>query len=120
MLDHAGAFGFRADDVAGGVVQKDDRRIDLMAELKKVGGLGGTIRIYGTVVANQRTGIAHDAGLQAHRIDPIARFEFIEIRAIDNARHQLAHIVGNLVVDRHDSGKLVGVVQGRLIGSRFR
>ena len=67
MLDHARLFVLGADHVTGGVVQKDDRQVRLIAELEKLRRLGGAVRVDRAVVADDAAGLTEDPGLQADR-----------------------------------------------------
>jgi hypothetical protein len=67
----------------------------------------------GAVVADEADPVAIDARMAAHRVAVEGRLEFEEVRAIDDARDDLAHVVGLALVGRDDAQQFLGVVQRR-------
>jgi hypothetical protein len=65
VLDGAGALRRRADHVAGGVLQEDQRRAALVAELDELRGLGRAGGLDRAVVAEDADGVAVQAGMAA-------------------------------------------------------
>ncbi len=63
----------RADHVAGGVLQIDDRHICLAAELDELRGLGGAVGVDRPVVADNADGMALNLGVAADRLRAVAR-----------------------------------------------
>ena len=42
----------------------------------------------------------------------VQRLEFVQFAAVDEARHDLAHVIGLAIVGRHHAAKLVRVMEG--------
>ena len=67
MLDHAGPLGLLADDVAGGVLQVDDRLPQLAHALDEVRRLVRAGRIERAVVADEADADGRRCRMAAHR-----------------------------------------------------
>ena len=65
MLDGAAAFGLQPDHVAGGVLQEDERRAELVAGLDELRGFGGALRLDGAVIRDDAGEVGFDAGVAA-------------------------------------------------------
>ena len=111
VLDDAAALGLGADHVAGGVLQVDDRRALLAAELDELRGLDRALGGDRPVVADEGHRLALDLGPAADRLLVVEALELEEVRAVDQAGDHLAHVVGILVRGRHDAAQLVDVVE---------
>ena len=70
-------------------------------------------RVNRAIIADQSTPKAMDIGLDANRGRAVARFEVDEIRPVHDARHDFANIVWLAVIDRHDTGDFVRIVERR-------
>src|SRR6185312_2269892 len=68
VLDDTAALGLGADHVAGGVLQVDDRRALLAAELDELRGLHGALGGDRAVVADEGHGLALDLGPATDRL----------------------------------------------------
>jgi len=79
VLDDAAGLGLGADDETGGVVQIDQRRVRLIAQLHELCCLGGAIRRNRPVGADHAAGMPHDRGMAADRLLIIFRLEFKKI-----------------------------------------
>ena len=84
--------------------------ICLVAQLQKLRRLGGAIRIYRSVVADDPAGVTTQCRRRADRGGAITRFERFKIRSIDNARDQFADVIGLAVVCSYQAGTFVGAV----------
>src|SRR4051812_25363209 len=115
VLDDAAALGLGADHVAGGVLQIDDRRALLAAQLDELRRLDRALGGDRAVVADERHRLALDLGPAADRLLIIEALELEEVRAVDQPRDHLAHIVRILAGRRHDSAQLVDVVERLLV-----
>ena len=111
VLDDAAALALCADHVAGCVLQVDDRRALLAAELDELGGLHGALGGDRPVVADQRHRLALDRGPAADRLLVEQRLELEEVRPVDEARDHLAHVVGILVRRRDHAAQFLDVVE---------
>ena len=111
MLDGAAALGHLADHVAGRVLQEDQGRAALVAELDELAGLGRAIGLDRTVVAQYPDQPALDAGVAAHRLGRVLGLEFKKVGAIDQTRNDLAHIVGLTLVGGHQAEQFLLVEQ---------
>ena len=92
MLDHAGFLGSLADDVAGGVLQIEDRQAGLAARLDEVRRLGGAGRIERAVVGDDADRKALHGGVAAHGRRAVVRLEVEEVGIVGEARDHLAHV----------------------------
>src|SRR5690606_36874318 len=61
------------------------------------------------VVGNDADGMAHHFGLDADGRDAVGWLEVGEVGAVDDAGNDFTRIIGRAVVNRHDTGDLVGV-----------
>ena len=108
MLDHAGLLAVPAHHIARGVLQIDDGMTELAHPLNEVRGLVGSRHINGAVVRDQSHGMAAQMSLRADRGRAIAGLEKQQLGAIDQPRHDLAHIDRFTVMGRHQPQQLRG------------
>lgn len=109
VLDHAGALVGLADHVAGGVLQIDDRRAALAAGLDEVGRLVGAVGIDRAVVADDADRVTLQRGMRRHRGRAVQRLEFEEVRVIDQARDDFAHVHRLAAIGRHDAEQFLRI-----------
>jgi hypothetical protein len=108
------------DHVAGGVVQIEQRRARLAADLNEMRRLVGARRIERTVIGDDPDRLAFDPRVPAHRGRTVIGAKLSEIGIIDNPRDHLAHIDRTLVVHRHDAQQFLGVMTRRAMHRRVR
>src|SRR6266545_3929767 len=85
VLDDAAALGLGADHVARGVLQVDDGRALLAAELNELRGLDRALGGDRPVVADEGHRLALDLGPAADRLLVVEALELEEVRAVDQA-----------------------------------
>ena len=115
MLDHARRLGLDADHIAGGVLQIDERRLRLAAELDELRRLGGPGRIERAVVGDKPYLVPGDRGQAAHGEPAVQRLEFEELGIIDDAPDHFAHVDGLAHAHRHQAGDLVRIQSRRAL-----
>ncbi len=113
VLDGAAVFGRRAHHVAGGVLQEDQGRARLVAQLDELRGLGRALRLDGAVVADDADEVAVDAGVSAQRFAAVVGLELQEVGAIHDAGDHLAAVEGLAVVRRDAAHQLFFGIQRR-------
>ncbi|CAB5617645.1 Uncharacterised protein [Pseudomonas aeruginosa] len=118
VLDHALALRLGADHEAGGVVQEQQRRVALFAELDELRRLGRALRGDRSVVADQAAGVALDAQVAADGLAVELVLEVEELGAVGDARDDLADVVGLLRVGRNHPEQLLHRVQRFTPGTR--
>src|SRR5690606_31051895 len=111
VLDHAVLFRLGADHEAGGVVEEQDRRVALLAQLDELRCLGRAARGDRTVVADEAAGLTFDVQVAAHGLAVELVLEVEELGAIGDAGDDLANVVGLLGVCRNDTEQLFDRVQ---------
>ena len=114
VLDHAGFLGRLADDVAGGVLQIEDRQPGLAARLDEVRRFRCAGRIERPVVGDDADRKTLHGGVAAYGRGAVVRLEVEEIAIVGEARDHLAHVDRRLAVRRHDAEQFVRVVARRL------
>ncbi|MNQ70700.1 hypothetical protein D3C85_853440 [compost metagenome] len=112
VLDHAELFRLGADHEAGGVVEEQDRRVALLAQLDELRGLGRTLRGDRAVIADKAAGLAFDLQMAADRLVVELVLEVEKHRAVGDAGDDFAHVVGLLGIGRHQAEQFVDRVQG--------
>ena len=111
VLHDAAALGVGADHESGRILQIDDRRPLLAAELEELEVLlHRALRGDRPVVADDADWFALDLGPAADRLLIEQPLELEEVRAVDQARDHFARVVRLLVRRRHDAAQLVDVV----------
>src|SRR5690606_5228298 len=116
VLDHAVLFRLGADHEAGGVVEEQDRRVALVAQLDELGGLGGATRGDRAVVADKTARLAFDAQVAADGLAVKLVLEVEELGAGGDAGDDLAHVVRLLGVVGHDAQQFFSRVQRLAVG----
>ena len=120
MLDHASLLVLGANHVAGGVLEEDDRQIRLIACLNKLRDFSRAIGVDRAVITNHCTGNTCDAGVGTQRGRAIARLEFLDFRAVHNARKHLATVVGHFGIGWHGARQLLrGIFRGLIGATRY-
>ena len=119
-VDHLGAvfgdaFGlvFLAHHEAGDVLQEQQRNLSLIAQFDKVRAFLGRLGIKHSIVGKNAHRIAVDMGKAAHQGSAIAGLEFIQFRAVHDARNQFPCRHGLAGGGGNDAVKLVGIVSWR-------
>ena len=79
MLDDPALFRFGADNKAGGVMEKNYRRLGLLAKLNKLPGLRRPLGSNRAVIANHCTGNTLNRHMTADRANIESTFEFQEV-----------------------------------------
>jgi len=82
VLDDARAFSLDADEIAGGVLQEDDRQAGLAAELDELAGLARAGGIDRAVVADEADRAALDRRVAADGLGAIGLLEIEIFRAV--------------------------------------
>ncbi|MOA02398.1 hypothetical protein D3C78_1218490 [compost metagenome] len=98
VLDHPLSLRLGADHEPGGVVQKQQRRTALVAQLDELRGLARALGRDRSVVADQATGMAANVQVAANRLGVELAFEGQEIRAVGDAGDDFLHVIGFLRV----------------------
>src|SRR6202048_965553 len=111
ILGDAARLVLLPDHEAGDVLEKDQRYVALTAELDEVRAFERGFREQHAVVGDDTHGITpqpREAGDQGRAV---AGLEFLEVAAVDEARDDLAHVVGLLDVRVDDAVDLLGPKQ---------
>src|SRR5690606_12171618 len=111
VLDHAVLLGLGADHETGGVVEEQDRRVALLAQLDELSRLGRATRGDRAVVADEAAGLAFDVQVAADGLAVELVLEVEELGAVGDAGNDLAYVVGFLGVCRNDAEQFFGRVQ---------
>ncbi len=105
-----------AHHVPGGVLEEEQRHVDLVGQLDELGGL---VRLLGEqhapVVGQHADRVAVDGGPAGDQAGAVQRLELVEPRPVDHPGQHLAGVEGDLGVGRGDPQQLGGVVD-RLVG----
>ena len=117
VLDHPLLFGLGADHETGGVVQEQQRRAALVTQLDKLRGLACALRRDRAVVADHADGAPLDMQVAADGVGVELALEFQEVRAVCQARQDLADVVGFFRVVGDQSQQLVDGIQRLFIGA---
>ncbi|MDT4842131.1 hypothetical protein FQZ97_760200 [compost metagenome] len=118
VLDDAGLLVRAAHHVARDVLQVDDGRARLAAGLDEVRGLGGAVGIDRAVVGDDAHRVAFQADVAADGGAAVVLAEGQELRAVGDARDDLAHVHRPAAVGGHEAHQLLGVVARRREGAR--
>ena len=94
VFDHALLFRLGADHKAGGVVEEQNRRVALLAQLDKLRALAAPLRVIGPLLPIKPAGLAFDLQVAADGLVVELVFEVEERRAVGDARDDFAHVVG--------------------------
>ena len=103
MLDDTARLGLGTNHVAGSVLQIDDWRSRLAAQLDELRRLGGAVSIDGSVIGNQADPMAFDRSVTAKCDSAVVGLEVQKIGAINQPRDDLACVIGLPVVGRHQA-----------------
>ena len=116
MLDGPGPLGRRAHHVAGGVLQEDQRRAALVAQLNELRRLDRAGRLDRPVVGNQAHAVTLNAGVPAQRVAFKGGLELQKVRAINQARDDFPRVIGLALVHRNNAHEFLRVIQRSLGG----
>ncbi len=94
MLDHAQLFRLGADHKTGGVMEEQDRRVALLAQLDKLRCLGRALRGDRAVVADKAAGLAFDLQVAADGLVVELVLEVKKHRAVGDTGDDFAYVVG--------------------------
>ena len=119
MLDHALLFGFGADHETRGVVEKQQRRLALVAQLDELRGLARTVGGDRAVVADETAGAALDFQLAANGLLIELALELEKVRLIGDPRDDFAYVVGLFCIVRDQPQQFVDGVE-RFVVWRLR
>ena len=100
-----------ADDVAGGVLEEQQRRVDLVGELDEVGGLLGVLVEDHPVVGEDRDRPAVQLRPAGDHLGPVGGLELVEAGAVDDPGDDLARVEGDLQVVGGDPEQLLRIVE---------
>ena len=103
VFGDAAMFVFLADHEAGDVLQEDQRRVALRAQLDEMRPLERALAEEDPVVGQDADRMTVDVREAAHERRSVARLELGEGRAVDDARDDVADVVGLARVGRHDA-----------------
>src|SRR5205085_5742031 len=92
-------------------LQKEERNAALGAQLNEVRAFQGALRKQDPVIGKNADRVAPDAGKAADQGLPIEPLEFVELAAVDEARDDLAHLVGPARVKRDNPVDFLGRVE---------
>ncbi|MNQ61240.1 hypothetical protein D3C85_755520 [compost metagenome] len=110
MARDAFVFVLAADHEAGDVLQEHQRNLALRAQLDKVRAFLRGFGKQDAVVGNDAHGHALNVRKARDQRGAEAGLEFIELRAVHDARDDFAHVVGLAGVGGNDAVQFVGVV----------
>lgn len=110
MFGDALGLIFAADHEARDVLQEDQRDLALAGQFDEVRTLHGGLGEQHAVVGQDGDRIAPDTGEAADQGRAVQRLELLELRAVDGAGNDLAHVIGGADV--------VGMMPYRSSGSR--
>src|SRR5262249_42723074 len=103
-----------AHHVTSDVLQKHERGLPLTADLDEMRGLQRALAEQHAVVGENANRVAVDPGPSRDERRAVARFELVKAATVDDARQELADLVGLARVPRYEPVELLGVVCGRL------
>src|ERR1700724_3710662 len=98
----AACFIFASHHEAGDVLQKEQRNVALARELDEMGALERALAEQDAVIAKDADGKTVNVSKAADQRLAIERLELVELGAIGQACDDIAHVVGNADVGRHD------------------
>ena len=114
VLDDPALFVLLAHHVPGGVLEEEERDVDLVGQLDELGGLVGLLgEEHAPVVGQDADRVAVDGGPAGDQTGSVERLELVEARAVDHPGQHLAGVEGDLGVGRGDAEQFVGVVDRR-------
>ena len=122
VFGDAGLLVFLADHEAGDVLQKHQRHVALITQLDKVRTLERAFGEQDAVIGNDADRIAVNMRETADQGLAVARFEFVQLRAVDDARNHLANVERLARVLRNHAVEFVdGILwlSGRLQRERY-
>ena len=114
VFGDAAVFVLLADHEAGDVLQEEQRRAALRAELDEVRAFERALAEENAVVGEDADRMPLDARESADERRAVARFELVELRRVDEPRDDLADVVADAAVGRNDAVDVARVVLGRL------
>src|SRR5580658_1066316 len=91
VLDDPRCLRLDAYDIAGSVLQENDRQVRLTAELDELSRLASARRINRAIVADEADRLPFDRGMAAYRMRAISCLEIEKIGTVDDARDDFAH-----------------------------
>ena len=120
VLDHPLLFRLGAHHEAGGVVQKQQRRAALVAQLDKLRGLARALWGDGAVIADHSHGAPLDMQMGADGVGVELALEFQQVGTVGQARQDFAHVIGLFRVIGDQPQQLFNRVQRFAIGAWWR
>ena len=114
LLDDARGFELTPDHEAGDVLQEQQRRVDLVAQLDEVRALLRRIGREHAQVGEHPHRIAVDRRPPAHQRGPEAGLELLEARAVHHPGQHGVHVDRCPQVASHQAQELVGIVTRRV------
>ncbi len=103
ILRNARVFVFASDHEPGDVLKENQRDIALIAQFYEVRALQRRLGEEDAVVGDDAHRIAVDVGKTADQGLAVACLELMQLRAVDDARDDLAHVVGQPRVGGNDA-----------------
>ncbi len=116
MAGDAFVLVFAADHEAGDILQEDQRDGALAAQFDEMRALDRGLAEQHAVAGDDPDRAAFDMGEARHQRLAEARLEFVQPRAVDDARDHLADVVGGTQVGGDHAENLLGVI-GRGFGA---
>ena len=117
VFDHPLLFRLGAHHETGGVVQKQQRRAALVAQLDKLRGFARALRRDGAVIANHPHGTPLDVQMGADSVGVELTLEFQQVGTVGQARQDFAHVVWFFRVIGDQPQQLFNRVQRFAIGA---
>src|SRR5690606_8102084 len=115
VLRNAAALGVLADHEAGDVLEEEEGEAAPIADLDEVRALERRLREQNAIVREDADRPPLDARERADERRAVALLELVDLRAVDDAREELADVVLPAHVLRHDAVELLGRVERRLV-----
>ena len=112
MLDGAASLGHRTDHVAGGVLQEDQGRAALVAQLDELASFGGARRLDRSVVAQDADQMPLQPGVTAHHVGCVLGLELQKIGPVHETGNDFPHVVGFALVGWYQTQQFLLVEQG--------
>src|SRR5882672_4146575 len=112
VLGDAARFVLLADHVAGDVLHEEERDAALRRELDEVRGFERRLGEEDAVVGEDRHRVAVQAGEAGDERGAVVLLDLVELRAVDEARQDLADVVGLACVRGDDAVELLGWIEG--------